>query len=192
MYLLPFQVKVALPALRFLANALPKDSLVTGPAAGFLVGLPRLLGPSFFLGALGEVRVAGPLLVVSLIESLSISGASGRAESRSNAGAELLGFGGRLGRSLTIFLGINGAFLRPRPPVLLEPVEPPEGLAGAVELVLGFAGGLGVVGLAGEVLLGALGLLTVVLFGAGATGFGLVNLPFTRGLGMLGAFLTFV
>lgn len=175
MYLLPFQIKVALPALRFLANALPKDSLVTGPVAGRFVGLPRLLGPCCFLGALGEVRVEGLLFSIGFRSSLVISGALGRTESLTIAGLLVLGGGGILGRSRTMFLGISGAFLRPRPPVLLEPVEGVAGLAGALVFGFGLAGAVVCgLGLAGDVLLGALGLAGAVVLGRAAGGCGRV------------------
>jgi len=163
-YLLPFQVKVALPALRFLANALLKDSLVVGPVAGRSLGLGEEPGDIFFFGVLGLVsrRLEGVpsfFFSIGFRSSLSISGAAGRAESLRRAGLLVFGLGGMLGRSLTRLLSIVLGFLRPRPPVYLEPPVPPVGLAGALVLGLGFAGEVVcVLGFAGEVFLGALGL----------------------------------
>jgi len=171
-YFLPFHIKVALPDLRFLANAFPKDSLVTGPCAGRALGLKV----GSFLG--GAVLRAGAVdgllvfLVVSVFEGTNLRsvlsslgdlrssvGASGRAKSLKAAG-RLVKFLGALVRTFTISLGIKGGF--------------PFGFAAAfgfitvgdLDCALGFDTlFVSVLGLVTEVLLGALGLLTVAVLG---------------------------
>jgi hypothetical protein len=153
---------------------------------GLLLG--RVLGPEEPVLVLGLLlgRVLGPEDVRSG-DFKSISGAESRAESLNKAGLLVLGLGGKLGRSLTIDLGIIGGL-----PLLVELPAVDLGAfvvtAGGLALGLGLAGAfVSILGFAGEVLL-LLGLEGAVVLGR-AGGCGLANLPAEfRGFGTVGAF----
>ncbi len=100
-YFLLFQVNVGLPAFLFLANALPKDSLVVGPAAGRFFGLTGVfflvssLRVGVLLGSLaGAVFLTGAVVLGfalvflgGVADTVSTSGPPSRVDARSPAAA---------------------------------------------------------------------------------------------------------